>query len=62
MNMTVRGRRCSRFGTGLLEVGPIQKDCITIIVAEVLLTTGIFTGWLGSRSEISKQQMIMREI
>lgn len=41
---------------------PNTKGLSDTVVAEVLLTTGILTGWLGSRSEIKKADDYARDL
>lgn len=41
--------------SGTIGSRPNTKGLSDAVVAEVLMTTGILTGWLGSRAEIKKQ-------
>src|SRR5215213_3532699 len=47
---------------GIIGSRPETQGLHDIIVPEVLLTTGILTGWLGSRSEIKKADDYARDL
>ena len=47
---------------GIIGSRPNTKGLHDDVVAEVLLTTGILTGWLGSRSEIKKADDYARDL
>ncbi len=47
---------------GIIGSRPNTKGLHDIIVPEVLLTTGILTGWLGSRSEIKEADNYARDL
>jgi hypothetical protein len=47
---------------GIIGSRPNTKGLHESVVAEVLLTTGILTGWLGSRSEIKKADDYARDL
>ena len=47
---------------GIIGSRPNTKGLHDNVVAEVLLTTGILTGWLGSRSEIKKADDYARDL
>lgn len=47
---------------GVIGSRPNTKGFSDAVVAEVLLTTGILTGWLGSRSEIKKADDYARDL
>src|SRR5690242_5243249 len=47
---------------GIIGSRPNIKGLTDTMVAEVLLTTGILTGWLGSRSEIKKADDYARDL
>jgi tetratricopeptide (TPR) repeat protein len=47
---------------GVVGSRPNTKGYSDAMVAEVLLTTGILTGWLGSRSEIKKADDYARDL
>jgi len=47
---------------GIIGSQPNTKGLHDTVVAEVLLTTGILTGWLGSRSEIKKADDYARDL
>lgn len=47
---------------GIIGTRPNTKGLADTVVAEVLLTTGILTGWLGSRSEIRKADDYARDL
>src|ERR1700741_395950 len=47
---------------GIIGTRPDTKGLSDAVVAEVLLTTGILTGWLGSRSEIKKADDYARDL
>jgi tetratricopeptide (TPR) repeat protein len=47
---------------GIIGRRPNTKALHDTVVAEVLLTTGILTGWLGSRSEIKKADDYARDL
>src|SRR5215216_4208050 len=47
---------------GIIGSRPDTKGLHYMIVPEVLLTTGILTGWLGSRSEIKEADDYARDL
>src|SRR5215216_7417353 len=47
---------------GIIGSWPNTKGLNDAVAAEVLLTTGILTGWLGSRSEIKKADDYARDL
>src|SRR5689334_18963572 len=47
---------------GVIGHRPNTKGYSAAMVAEVLLTTGILTGWLGSRSEIKEADDYARDL
>src|SRR6185503_9302386 len=47
---------------GTIGSRPNTKGLHETVVAQVLLTTGILTGWLGSRSEIKKADDYARDL
>ena len=47
---------------GSIGSRPNTKGLSDAVAAEVLLTTGILTGWLGSRSEIKKADDYARDL
>ena len=47
---------------GTIGSRPHTKGLHDTVIAEVLLTTGILTGWLGSRSEIKKADDYARDL
>ena len=59
--MTQRLRQCSHSGKGS-GVGPTLKGLHEAVAAEVLLTTGILTRWLGNRSEIKEADDYARDL
>src|ERR1051325_11424401 len=47
---------------GTIASRPNTKGLSDIVAADVLLTTGILTGWLGSRSEIKNADDYARDL
>ena len=50
------------FWNGVIGSRPNTKGLYETVAAEVLLTTGILTGWLGSRSEIKEADDYARDL